>query len=99
MRVMTLRWMKHYLQRIIGRRRYSDEDRFTVGTVPVHAVQHRAVHVDVEVGGRAKAPDQRSNGRRQLPRLIRGWTRDRRPLLGTNSHLCLTQPDPRRACS
>jgi hypothetical protein len=28
-------------------------------TLSVHAVQHQAVQVDVEVGGRAKALDQR----------------------------------------
>ena len=51
--------MQHRLQRFIGWRGYIDEDRGVVGTASVHAVQHQAVQVDVEVGGRAEALDQR----------------------------------------
>ena len=36
-----------------------NEDRFSFGTAPVHAVQHQAVKVNIQVGGRAKALDQR----------------------------------------
>ena len=36
------------LQRFIGWRRTLDEFRRPVGAAPVHAVQHQAVHVDVE---------------------------------------------------
>ena len=57
MRVMIL--CKHRLQRFIGRRGHLDEDRLTVGAAPVHAVQHQAVQVDVQVGGRPEALDQR----------------------------------------
>ena len=51
--------MQDRLQRLIGWRRYFDEGRFTVGIASVHAVQHQAVDVYVEIGGRAEALDQR----------------------------------------
>jgi hypothetical protein len=51
--------VQHGLQRCVGRRRDVDELRHTVGTAPVHAVQHQAVQVNVEVGRRAEALDQR----------------------------------------
>ena len=35
-----------------------DEHRHAIGAAPVHPVQHQAVQVDVEVGGRAKTLDQ-----------------------------------------
>jgi hypothetical protein len=38
---------------------YLDEDRLAFGAAPVDAVQHQAVKVDVQVGGRAEALDQR----------------------------------------
>ena len=53
---MTL--VQQRLQRFIGGCAYLDEDRLTLGA-PVHAIQHQAVQVDVEVGGRAKPLDQR----------------------------------------
>ena len=46
---MTL--VQQRLQRFIGGCGYLDEDRLTVGA-PVHAVEHQAVKVNVEVGGR-----------------------------------------------
>ena len=36
-----------------------DKNRRAVGATPAHAVQHQAVKVDVEIGRRAKAQDQR----------------------------------------
>jgi len=51
--------VQHRLQRFIGWRRHFDELRHTVGTAPVHPVQHQAVHVNVEVGRRPKALDER----------------------------------------
>jgi len=51
--------VQHRLQRLIGRRGHFDEDRFTFGVTPVHAVQHQAVKVNVEIGGRTKSLDQR----------------------------------------
>jgi hypothetical protein len=52
-------FVRHRLQRCVGRRRNFDEFRHSVGTAPVHAVQHQAVQVNVEVGRRAEALDQR----------------------------------------
>lgn len=43
--------VQHRLQRHVGRIGYFYEDRFVVGVAPVHAVQHQAVQVDVEIGG------------------------------------------------
>lgn len=51
--------LQHRLQRFVGWRRYLDEDGFTVGAAPVHAVQHQAVQVDVELGRRPEALDER----------------------------------------
>ena len=50
--------MQHRLRRVIGRRGHFDEDRLTIAA-PIDAVQHQAVQVDVQVGGRPKALDQR----------------------------------------
>jgi hypothetical protein len=43
------------LQRCVGRRRHFHEDRCAIGVAPVHAIQHQAVQVDVEVGRRPEA--------------------------------------------
>jgi hypothetical protein len=51
--------VQHRLQRFIGWRSQLDELRRTVSTAPVHAVQHLAMQVDVQIGRRAKALDQR----------------------------------------
>ena len=51
--------MQHRLQRLVGRRGHFDEDRFAFGVAAVHAVQHQAVKVNVEIGRRAKSLDQR----------------------------------------
>ena len=50
---------QHRLQCLIGRRGHLDERRLAIGAAPVHPVQHQAVQVDVEIGRRAKALDQR----------------------------------------
>ena len=47
------------LQRFVGWLGTFDELRRPVNAAPVHAVQHQAVKVNVEVGRRAKALDQR----------------------------------------
>ena len=51
--------VQHRLQRFIGWRQYLNEPRRAVDTLSVHAVQHQAVKVDVQVGSRAKALDER----------------------------------------
>ena len=51
--------VQHRLQRFTGWRRYLDEIRRAFSGASVHAVQHQAVKVDVQVGGRAKALNQR----------------------------------------
>jgi hypothetical protein len=51
--------VQHRLQRFVGWRRYFDELRCTFGTAPVHAVQHQAMQMNVEVGRRPKTLDQR----------------------------------------
>ena len=50
--------VQHGLQRLIGRRSHLDEDRVAF-SAPAHAVQHQAVQVDVQVGSRPEALDQR----------------------------------------
>ena len=50
--------MQQRLQRFIRGCRHFDEDRLTV-SAPVHAIEHQAVQVDVQVGGRAEALDRR----------------------------------------
>jgi len=42
--------VQHRLQHLVGRRSYFDELRRAVGTTPVHAVQHQAMQMNVEVG-------------------------------------------------
>jgi len=42
--------VQHRLQRLVGWRGHFDEDRFAFGVAPVHAAQHQAVEVDVEIG-------------------------------------------------
>ena len=51
--------MQHRLQRFVGRRGYLHEFRRAFSAAAVHTVQHQAVQVDVQVGGRAEALDQR----------------------------------------
>jgi len=72
--------VQHRLQHLIGRRGHFDEDRFAFGVVPIHAIQHQAVKVDVEIGGRAKALDQRDRAAVSLlglqPGLIEQVARD-----------------------
>ena len=41
------------------RRTGLDETGHAIGTAAVHAVQHQAVQVDIEIGSRAEALDQR----------------------------------------
>jgi hypothetical protein len=53
--------VQHSLQRFIGWRRYLDEFRRAVGTRSVHAVQHQAVQVDVQPGGRPEALNERDD--------------------------------------
>ena len=53
---------------------------FAFGVAPVHAVQHQAVKVDVEIGGRSKSLDQRDRAAVSLlglqPGLIEQKARD-----------------------
>ena len=88
--------MQQRLQRFIGGCGYLDEDRLTVGA-PVHAVQHQAVKVNVEVGGRAKALDQRD---RAAVGLLAARTRARPllPLVSYDTWLCPSSPHPVRIC-
>jgi hypothetical protein len=51
--------VQHRLQRLIGWRWSFDEDWRAVGTAPVHAVQHQAVPMDVQIRGRAVVLDSR----------------------------------------
>ena len=62
--------MQHRLQRFVGRRGGFDECRRAVGVTPVHAVQHEAIEVNVEVGRRAKALDQRDRAAVSFVRLV-----------------------------
>ena len=66
--------VQHRLQRFIGRRGRFHELWCTLRTAPVHAIQHQAVKVDVEVGGRAKALDQRDRAAVGFVRLEPGLT-------------------------
>ena len=50
--------VQHRMQRFIGRRGHLDKQGLAFGTAPVHAVQHQAVQVNVQVGGR---PDRESS--------------------------------------
>jgi len=72
--------VQHRLQRLVGWRGYFDEDRFAFGVAPVHAVQHQAVKVNVEIGGRTKSLDQRDRAAVSLlgiqPGLIEQVARD-----------------------
>ena len=51
--------LQQRVQLVVGGRVRLDERRRAVGAAPVHPVQHQAVQVDVEVGRRAEALDQR----------------------------------------
>ena len=51
--------VQHRLQRFVGWLGNFDEIRRPVNAALVHAVQDQAVKVNVKVGGRAKALDQR----------------------------------------
>jgi len=55
--------VQYRLQRLVGRRGYFQEDRFAFGAAPVHAVQHQAVKVNVEIGGRTVHPQPRLDQR------------------------------------
>ena len=50
--------VQHGLQRLVVRRGHFQKNGHTVGAAPVHAVQHQAVQVNVEIGRRAEALDQ-----------------------------------------
>ena len=54
--------MQQRLQRFIAGCGYFNEDRITV-SAPVHAVEHQAVKVNVEVGGRPLHPQARLDQR------------------------------------
>lgn len=60
--------MQHRLQRFVGRRWYFDECRRAAAAAPVHAVQHQAVKVNVQVDGLAKALNQSDRTRRPRKR-------------------------------
>ena len=47
--------LQRSVQLVVCGHGHLDEGRYAVATNPVHAVQHQAVLVDVEIGGRAKA--------------------------------------------
>jgi hypothetical protein len=47
------------VQFVVAGRTGFDEHRHAIGAASVHPVQHQAVQVDVQVGGRAKTLDQR----------------------------------------
>jgi hypothetical protein len=51
--------MQQRVQLLVGGRTRFGEDRPAMGVAAVHPVQHQAVQVDVEIGGRAQALDQR----------------------------------------
>jgi hypothetical protein len=51
--------LQQRVQLVVGGRTGLDEGWHTVGLTAVHAIQHQAVQVNVEVGGGAKALDQR----------------------------------------
>ena len=51
--------VQHRLHPLVARRGHFEESRHTVFAAPVHAVQHQAVQVDVQVGGRAEALNER----------------------------------------
>ena len=51
--------VQHRLQRLVGWLGNVDELRRPVNAAPVHAVQHQAMQVYVEIGRRAKALNQR----------------------------------------
>ena len=50
--------VQHRLQVLIGRCGYFNEDRLTV-SAPVDPIEHQAVQMDVQVGSRSEALDQR----------------------------------------
>ena len=50
--------MQQRLQLLVGWRGYFDKHRRAV-RAPVHAVQHQAMQVNIEIGRRAKTLDQR----------------------------------------
>ena len=51
--------MQQRVQLAVGGRTHLDEGRRAIGAAAVHAIQHQAVQVDVEVGRRLEALDQR----------------------------------------
>ena len=58
LRLEDVKGVQHRMQRFIGRRGHLDKQGLAFGAAPVHAVQHQAVQVDVQVGGR---PDRESS--------------------------------------
>ena len=66
--------MQHRLQRFVGWLGNFDELRRPVNAAPVHAVQNRAVKVNVQVGGRAKALNQSDRTAASLVGLEPGLT-------------------------
>ncbi|MEO5735181.1 MAG: hypothetical protein ABIN96_00245 [Rubrivivax sp.] len=52
-------FVQHRLRHLVGWRGDLREDRFAFGVAPVHAVQQQAVQVDVQVGRRTNALNQR----------------------------------------
>ena len=71
--------VQHRLQRLVGRCGCFDEDRRAIGAAPVHAVQQQAVKVNVEVGRRAEALDQRDRAAKQSPVACRAACGSPRP--------------------
>jgi hypothetical protein len=51
--------LQQRVQLVVGGHGHLDKSRHAVTTASVHAVQHQEVQVDAEVGGGAKALDQR----------------------------------------
>jgi hypothetical protein len=60
------------VQLVVGGGGRLDEGRHSVAGAPVHAVQHQAVQVDVELGSRAEALDQRHGPAVALARIQPG---------------------------
>jgi hypothetical protein len=50
--------VQHRPRRLVGWCGHFDNYRFTVGTAPVHAVQHQAVQMELQVGRPAETLDQ-----------------------------------------
>ena len=72
--------LQQRVQFVVGGRIRLNEGRRTIGVAAVHPVQYQTVQVDVEVGGRAKALDQRDGAAVTFvslePRLPQQMSRD-----------------------